>query len=97
MSDFIEPPAINIDGEGQLRCRIQTRLGVIEGILYEAEAPNTVANFVGLATGATTGEPFYNSGVKPQQLNDWSWQTTIKDIGPCFNKRDSTVPIEERR
>ena len=60
MSDFFEPPAIDVEGEGQLCCRIETRLGVIEGKLYEQEAPQTVANFVGLATGKTKGEPFYD-------------------------------------
>ena len=60
MSEFFEPPAIDIPGEGDLYCRIETRLGTIEGKLYEDSAPATVANFVGLATGATTGEAFYD-------------------------------------
>ncbi len=60
MSEFFEPPAIDVSGEGSLHCRIETRLGTIEGRLYEEAAPKTVANFVGLATGATTGEAFYD-------------------------------------
>ena len=60
MSEFFEPPAIDIAGDGDLCCRIETRLGTIEGKLYEEAAPATVANFVGLASGATTGEPFYD-------------------------------------
>ncbi len=60
MSNLFDPPPINVPGEGTLRVRIKTRLGTIDGTLYEEQAPKTVANFVGLATGQTTGEPFYD-------------------------------------
>ena len=60
MRDLFVPPPIAIDGDGDLYVEINTRLGLIKGRLYEKEAPNTVANFVGLATGAITDSPFYD-------------------------------------
>jgi peptidyl-prolyl cis-trans isomerase A (cyclophilin A) len=64
-------PPIDIPGDGALHANIQTNLGNIVVRLEEERAPNTVANFVGLATGAIdwkdpkTGEskkgtPFYD-------------------------------------
>jgi len=44
-------PPIQIPGNGELRALFSTTLGEIEIRLFEKEAPNTVANFVGLATG----------------------------------------------
>ncbi|MFP4596673.1 MAG: peptidylprolyl isomerase [Persicimonas sp.] len=41
----------DVDGDGALWAVIETSLGVIECELYEERAPQTVANFVGLATG----------------------------------------------
>jgi len=60
MANLFVPPAIEIEGEGDLFVEIKTRLGVITGRMFEKETPNTVANFVGLATGAITGSPFYD-------------------------------------
>ncbi|MBN1771417.1 MAG: peptidylprolyl isomerase [Deltaproteobacteria bacterium] len=45
-------PPIQVPGNGELRARITTTLGTIEVHLFEHDVPNTVANFVGLATGA---------------------------------------------
>lgn len=67
-------PDIQVPGEGQLYARLQTTQGTIVVSLAEKEAPQTVKNFVGLATGAQEwtdpidgskkkGEPLY-SGVK---------------------------------
>jgi peptidyl-prolyl cis-trans isomerase A (cyclophilin A) len=39
------------EGDGPLLATIETSLGTIVARLYEKEAPKTVANFVGLATG----------------------------------------------
>ena len=40
------------EGEGVLTATLETSMGTIVLKLFEAEAPKTVANFVGLATGA---------------------------------------------
>lgn len=45
-------PAINVPGNGQLHARLVTSLGEIVLRLEETRAPNTVKNFVGLATGS---------------------------------------------
>ncbi|MDI1451819.1 peptidylprolyl isomerase [Polyangium sp. 6x1] len=45
-------PAINVPGQGQLHARLVTTLGDIVLRLEEEKAPNTVKNFVALATGA---------------------------------------------
>jgi peptidyl-prolyl cis-trans isomerase A (cyclophilin A) len=44
-------PAINVPGTGDLYARLNTTLGTIVLRLEEQRAPNTVKNFVGLATG----------------------------------------------
>lgn len=45
-------PPIQVAGEGTLHARLVTSLGTLTVRLFEKEAPKTVANFVGLATGA---------------------------------------------
>jgi peptidyl-prolyl cis-trans isomerase A (cyclophilin A) len=47
-----EFPPINVAGTGQLYARLHTTQGAVIVALEEERAPNTVKNFVGLATGA---------------------------------------------
>lgn len=47
-----EFPPIDVAGEGQLYAKLHTTQGVIVLALEEQRTPRTVANFVGLATGA---------------------------------------------
>ncbi len=53
-SETAEEILASIPGEGSLHATIVTNMGTIECTLYEERAPNTVANFVGLATGRKT-------------------------------------------
>lgn len=96
MSEFFEPPAIEIEGEGQLRCRIETRLGTIEGTLFEEQAPMTVANFVGLASGATTGKPFYDGIIFHRVIPNFMVQAGCPmgrgTGGPGYRIRDEFAP-----
>ncbi|HEY6725919.1 MAG TPA: peptidylprolyl isomerase [Polyangiaceae bacterium] len=47
-------PEINVPGQGQLYARLNTTQGTIVVRLEENKTPNTVKNWVGLATGAMT-------------------------------------------
>lgn len=64
-------PPINVPGSGQLYARLKTTQGAIVVHLEESRAPQTVANFCGLATGdidwkdpvsgkSMKGTPLYN-------------------------------------
>jgi peptidyl-prolyl cis-trans isomerase A (cyclophilin A) len=58
-------PEINVPGNGQLHARLTTTLGEIVVRLEEQRAPNTVKNFVGLATGAIDWkDPKTNASMK---------------------------------
>lgn len=57
---LFDPPAIDVPGDGALMVTIETRLGTIKAKLFENEAPKTVANFVGLATGTIKDKPYYD-------------------------------------
>lgn len=49
-------------------------MGAINGVLYEKEAPQTVANFVGLATGAINGRPYYDGLIFHRVIPDFMIQ-----------------------
>ena len=79
MSDLFDPPAIDVTGEGTLYVEIQTRLGTIKAKMYEDESPKTVANFVGLATGAITGEAFYDGVIFHRVIPNFMIQGNISN------------------
>jgi peptidyl-prolyl cis-trans isomerase A (cyclophilin A) len=64
-------PDINVPGQGQLHARLATSLGEIVIRLEEQRAPNTVKNFVGLATGTHAWkDPKSGASVTGQGLYD---------------------------
>ena len=68
--DSPAPPASeSVPGEGPLRALFKTSMGDIEVEFYEKEAPRTVANFVGLATGAV----------------EWTDPTGVKSKRPMYD------------
>ena len=78
-------PQIQVPGEGQLYARFHTTLGNIVIELEETRAPNTVKNFVGLATGtqewkdptsgqAKTGVPLYDGTIFHRVIPDFMIQ-----------------------
>jgi len=79
LKSFDENPSDYVAGDGQLHAVIETNHGTIELKLFEDRAPNTVANFVGLATGKRTwtdpetgeerNDPFYD-GLTFQRIID---------------------------
>lgn len=54
LKEFDETPADYVPGDGELHAVLHTNHGDITIKLFEARAPETVANFVGLATGKRT-------------------------------------------
>ncbi len=72
--DLFDPPPIDIPGEGKLRLEMETSHGTIRGVLFEKEAPKTVANFVGLATGQTKGKAFYDGLIFHRVIPDFMIQ-----------------------
>jgi peptidyl-prolyl cis-trans isomerase A (cyclophilin A) len=64
-------PPINVPGNGQLHARLKTSLGDIVVRLEEQRVPNTVKNFVGLATGEIDWkDPQTGQSMKGQPLYD---------------------------
>jgi len=101
----IHPP-INIPGDGQLMARFTTSMGVMEAELYETDCPNTVANFVGLATGnksyvnpntsQPSNEPYYDGTqfhrVIPRFMIQGGDPTATGRGGPGFRFSDEFNP-----
>jgi peptidyl-prolyl cis-trans isomerase A (cyclophilin A) len=106
MIDGNQNPPIRVPGQGQLRARLSTSLGTIEVLLCEQEAPNTVANFVGLATGTKTyvdprsgqqsNTPYYNGTVFHRVIPNFMVQagdpTATGRGGPGFRFNDEFHP-----
>lgn len=78
-------PAINVPGEGKLYARLVTTMGNMVAELEEERAPNTVKNFVGLATGTQEwedpktgatqqGKPFYDGIIFHRVIPDFMVQ-----------------------
>ena len=64
-------PPIQVPGSGQLYARLLTTEGTIVVLLHEQLVPKTVANFVGLATGAIEWrEPLSGQPMKHVPLYD---------------------------
>ena len=60
-ADEVAATLARVEGVGDaLVATFETGLGSFSCKLFPAEAPETVANFVALATGAATGKPFYD-------------------------------------
>jgi peptidyl-prolyl cis-trans isomerase A (cyclophilin A) len=78
-------PPIQVPGSGQLYARFRTTMGNIVIRLEEQRAPNTVKNFVGLATGTQpwkdpksgeekTGVPYYDGLIFHRVIPDFMIQ-----------------------
>ncbi|MBU0550546.1 peptidylprolyl isomerase [Myxococcota bacterium] len=93
---MFNPPAIDLPGTGDIYVEIQTRLGTIKGRLFEDKAPMTVANFVGLMTGAITGKPFYDGIIFHRVIPDFMVQVGCPHGtgtgGPGYHIRDEFHP-----
>ncbi|MBX3184105.1 MAG: peptidylprolyl isomerase [Polyangiaceae bacterium] len=63
-------PPIEIAGSGQLYARLHTTQGPIVLALEETRAPKTVANFVGLATGAIDWKDARGTSMRGTPLYD---------------------------
>ena len=104
--DGNQHPPINVPGNGQLRARFTTSMGVMDAELYEHEAPKTVANFVGLALGTKSyidprtnqpsNAPYYNGTVFHRVIPDFMIQggdpTATGRGGPGYRFDDEFHP-----
>jgi peptidyl-prolyl cis-trans isomerase A (cyclophilin A) len=100
------PEEINVAGEGSLCVRFETSMGTIAARLFEKEAPRTVANFVGLATGGSvwrdpsTGDevsrPFYDGlvfhRVIPEFMIQFGCPLGTGTGGPGYRFQDEFAP-----
>jgi peptidyl-prolyl cis-trans isomerase A (cyclophilin A) len=100
------PETFNVEGDGTLFVRFNTSMGPIVAQLLEEEAPRTVANFVGLATGSSewsdpkTGEtvtrPFYDGlvfhRVIPQFMIQFGCPLGRGTGGPGYRFADEFAP-----
>jgi peptidyl-prolyl cis-trans isomerase A (cyclophilin A) len=69
----------DIHGSGPLTATIDTSMGKVSCHLYDDRAPNTVANFVGLATGKRTWlDPLSNSWTNKPAYDGTTFHRIIK-------------------
>ena len=83
-SESAEDILATIPGEGRIHLTLETSMGTFNCVLYDDLVPNTVANFVGLATGVKTfidpdtGEParrrFYDGLIFHRVIPDFMIQ-----------------------
>jgi peptidyl-prolyl cis-trans isomerase A (cyclophilin A) len=100
-------PPINVPGTGQLYARLHTSLGNVVVRLEEQRAPNTVKNFVGLATGtqewkdprtgeAKRGVPMYDGTIFHRVIPDFMVQAGCPlgqgTGGPGYKFKDEFHP-----
>ncbi len=99
-------PEINVPGNGDLYARLVTGQGTVVVQLAEAAAPNTVKNFVGLATGTVTwtdpntrqpaNRPYYDGLVFHRVIPDFMIQGGCPlgqgTGGPGYNFGDEFHP-----
>ena len=65
---------LNLKPNQKMYATIKTNLGSMRIQLFPDKAPNTVANFVGLAEGTKTGKPFYNGVIFHRVIKDFMIQ-----------------------
>lgn len=106
MIDGNQHPPINVPGMGRLMARFTTTMGIMEVELFERGAPNTVANFVGLALGTKVyvdprtrqpGQgPYYNGTVFHRVIPNFMIQagdpTATGTGGPGYQFSDEFNP-----
>ena len=68
-------------GEGTLRATIVTSMGALNCELYDEQVPNTVANFVGLATGRKT---YVDATTNEQRRSNYYDGLTFHRVIPRF-------------
>ncbi|MFT5515475.1 MAG: peptidyl-prolyl cis-trans isomerase A (cyclophilin A) [Rhodothermales bacterium] len=100
------PDSFQVDGEGDLFVRFNTSMGTMTARLLEKEAPLTVANFVGLATGSadwrdpkggdTVQRPFYDGlvfhRVIPEFMIQFGCPLGTGTGGPGYRFADEFAP-----
>ena len=98
-------PPVDVAGDGQLMARFVTSAGNIEAVLFEADVPRTVANFVALATGKvqwtrpngqSTTDPLYKDLVFHRVIPDFMIQCGCPQGtgtgGPGYRFGDEIAP-----
>lgn len=106
VKEFNEIPSDYVGGEGELHVILHTNHGAMDILMYEDEAPKTVANFVGLATGQRAwrdpqsgewkNEPYYDGIIFHRIIDGFMIQggdpTGTGRGGPGYQFRDEFHP-----